>query len=390
VASLAGRRRRGGPAPVVVGGSPEVAQLRPIDHAAHEQIHGCAINRRTGIAFVAPRLVSRAHSPPPFNIKTLAAERMPYTRYFNKKYLSSSSLPDTRQVELTIFNRERVNFIALDVETANPDMSSICQVGIVHFKDGEPVETWSTLVDPQDDFDYINISIHGIDEEKVRGAPTFDQISREINQRIEGQVVAIHTAFDRNAISQASARHKTVFPQCSWLNTASVARRTWPEVAQRGYGLAPLAAKLGIDFGHHDASEDARAAGLILVRAMTEMGMDLAGWLERVQRPIHGNSYRVAQEGNAEGLFHGEIVVFTGALTMPRHEAAKLAATAGCEIADGVTKHTTLLVVGDQDIRLLNGQEKSNKHRKAEDLITKGKLIRIITETDFLSMVVPR
>ncbi|MDD2774324.1 MAG: exonuclease domain-containing protein [Gallionella sp.] len=278
-----------------------------------------------------------------------------------------------------------MRFIALDVETANPDMSSICQIGIVHFEDGKPVDTWSSLVDPQDYFDGMNVSIHGIDEEDVRGAPTFKQISAEINRRISGQVVAIHTAFDRNAITQAASRHSTTPPECFWLNTASVARRTWPEVAQRGYGLAPLAVKLGIEFKHHNAAEDARAAGIILVRAMTEIGLDLAGLMERVQHPI--NSSRVAQNGNPEGLLYGEVVAFTGALIIPRHEAAALAARAGCEITDGVTKHTTLLVVGDQDIRLLNGHEKSSKHRKAEELIAKGKHIRILTETDFLSMV---
>ncbi len=31
-----------------------------------------------------------------------------------------------------------MRFNALDVETANPDMSSICQIGIVHFEDGKP------------------------------------------------------------------------------------------------------------------------------------------------------------------------------------------------------------------------------------------------------------
>lgn len=281
-----------------------------------------------------------------------------------------------------------MRFVALDVETANPDMSSICQIGIVHFEDGTPVETWSSLIDPKDYFDGMNVSIHGIEEEDVRGAPDFKQVSTEINRRVEGQVVAIHTAFDRSAITQAASRHGAAPPVCSWLNTASVARRAWPEVAQRGYGLAPLAVKLGIEFEHHDAAEDARAAGMILVRAMTEMGLDLAGWMDRVKRPIHGDS--VAHDGNPEGPLYGEVVVFTGALIIPRHEAADLAARAGCETADGVTKHTTLLVVGDQDIRLLNGHEKSNKHRKAEEMIAKGKLIRILTETDFLSMVAQR
>ena len=281
-----------------------------------------------------------------------------------------------------------MKFIALDVETANPDMSSICQIGIVHFENGQPVETWSSLVDPQDYFDPMNVSIHKIEKEHVRGAPTFKDISAEINRRILGQVVAIHTAFDRNAITQAASRHSTPSPECVWLNTAAVARRTWPEVAQRGYGLAPLALKLGIEFGHHDAAEDARAAGMILARALTEMGLDLDGCIDRVKRPINLNQISsVAQSGNPEGPLYGEVVAFTGALIIPRHEAAALAARAGCETTDGVTKNTTLLVVGDQDIRQLNGHEKSNKHRKAEELIAKGKPIRILTETDFIAMV---
>lgn len=281
-----------------------------------------------------------------------------------------------------------MRFIALDVETANPDMSSICQIGIVHFEDGEPMETWSSLVDPQDYFDDMNVFIHGIEEKDVRGAPTFKHVSAEINRRVGGQVVAIHTTFDRSAIRQAASRHGTMPPECFWLNTASVARRAWPEVAQRGYGLAPLAVKLGIEFEHHDAAEDARAAGMILVRAMTEMGLDLVGWMDRVKRPINpSHNGSVARVGNPEGSLYGEVAAFTGALIIPRHEAADLAARAGCETTDGVTKHTTLLVVGDQDIRMLNGQEKSSKHRKAEELIAKGKSIRILTETDFLSMV---
>lgn len=284
-----------------------------------------------------------------------------------------------------------MRFIALDVETANPDMSSICQIGIVDFEDGQPVETWSSLVDPQDYFDDMNVHIHGIEKKDVRGAPIFKQISAEINRRIGGQVVAIHTAFDRSAITQAASRHGTMPPECFWLNTASVARRAWPEVAQRGYGLAPLAVKLGIEFKHHNAAEDARAAGMILVRAMNEMGLDLANVMDRVKHPIyasHGDS--VAQDGNPEGPLYGEVVAFTGALIITRHEAADLAARAGCETTDGVTKHTTLLIVGDQDIRKLNGHEKSNKHRKAEELIAKGQPIRILTETDFLSMVAQR
>ena len=82
-----------------------------------------------------------------------------------------------------------------------------------------------------------------------------------------------------------------------------------------------------------------------------------------------------------EGALYGEILVFTGALEIPRREAADLAAVIGCQVASGVTKKTTLLVVGDQDIEKLAGRDKSSKHRKAEELIEKGTPIRILKES---------
>jgi DNA polymerase-3 subunit epsilon len=39
------------------------------------------------------------------------------------------------------------------------------------------------------------------------------------------------------------------------------------------------------------------------------------------------------------------------------------------------------------DVTRLAGHEKSSKHRKAEELITKGFPIRIIRETDFRELV---
>jgi DNA polymerase-3 subunit epsilon len=72
---------------------------------------------------------------------------------------------------------------------------------------------------------------------------------------------------------------------------------------------------------------------------------------------------------------------------MPRREAADLAATAGCTVESGVTKATTLLVIGDQDVRRLAGHEKSSKHRKAEACIESGQRIRIVRESDFTLLV---
>jgi DNA polymerase III subunit epsilon len=80
-------------------------------------------------------------------------------------------------------------------------------------------------------------------------------------------------------------------------------------------------------------------------------------------------------------------VVFTGKLSMPRREAADLAAEAGCDVATSVSQKVTLLVVGVQDLRGTKGRKKSSKHRKAEQLIQEGCDIAIVGEEDFLELV---
>lgn len=283
-----------------------------------------------------------------------------------------------------------MDFIAIDVETANSDLASICQIGLASFLNGEVANTWGSLLDPEDEFDPINVAIHGIDEAKIAGAPKFPDLSSTLSQRLIETVVVSHTTFDRSAIGAVFSKYDLDLPEIRWLDSARVVRRTWPDLSQRGYGLANVAKRLGIQFRHHDAIEDARAAGEILVRAIGESGLSITDWLEGViptSRVPSGSPYRIASDGNPEGPLFGEVAVFTGALSIPRNQAAVLAADAGCEVAPSVTKATTLLVVGDQDVPQLAGHEKSSKHRKAEQLISKGQAVRILRETDFHSLV---
>lgn len=281
-----------------------------------------------------------------------------------------------------------MNFIAIDVETANADLASICQVGIATFRDGLLHRRWSSLVDPEDEFDVLNVSIHGIDEQAVQHAPTWKELCVGISCRINGHVVVSHTPFDRSALLKAFNRAKFPMPECRWLDSARVVRRSWQQFSRSGYGLSNVAAAFSISYKAHDAFEDARCAGLIVLKAIEETGLGVEEWLHRVEQPIDLKSGKTLRRaGNPDGCLFGEVVVFTGKLSgYSKPQAADIAAGAGCDVTDNVTKHTTLLVVGDQDVRRLAGKEKSRKHLMAEEFIRKGKPLRILTETDFLEI----
>jgi DNA polymerase-3 subunit epsilon len=284
-----------------------------------------------------------------------------------------------------------VDFVSIDVETANADMASICQIGIAKYLEGRLTEAWSSLVNPEDYFDFINIDIHGITEEDVAESPTLPEVASILGGYLNNSICVSHTHFDRVSITRAFAKYGLPESHSIWLDSARVARRAWKQFAWSGYGLANVCDAIGYDFEHHNALEDAKASAQVLLAAIEATGLDVESWLERVKQPIDPSKISgpasIRREGNPEGALFGQVVVFTGALQMARREAADLAASIGCAVDSGVTKRTSLLVVGDQDIARLAGKGKSNKHLKAEQLIRKGQEIRILKESDFRELV---
>jgi len=279
-----------------------------------------------------------------------------------------------------------VRFIAIDVETANEDTSSICQIGIAAVGHDNKIVTLCFMVNPEADFADFNIELHGIDETTVAHEPNLPEVLETLRPLLERFPLVQHSNFDKQALDAACARYGIPPLSATWHDSVTIARRAWPELTGNGgHGLANLKIVLNLDFQHHDAEDDAKAAAQIVLRAeqLTAQGFDdLSQRKPKSSYPAH-----VKIEGNESGPLHGEIACITGKLTMSRIEAAAIAAEAGITIKASISAKVTLLVVGDQDLALLAGHSKSSKHRRAEEMIAKGHKIRIIGETEFMALV---
>jgi len=189
-----------------------------------------------------------------------------------------------------------LTFNAIDVETANADRASICQIGIAHVRDGQIAEHWQTLINPEDWFDPWNTSIHGIDESAVEESPALPEVRDELRRRLRGSILVSHTSFDRVAFERAMQRYDLEQLRVTWLDSAKIVRRAWPEkFARRGWGLKNVASELGISFQHHNALEDARAAAEIVLRACRERRIGIEEWLSEVNSPIFTTTERKAE-----------------------------------------------------------------------------------------------
>ena len=99
------------------------------------------------------------------------------------------------------FNKEALNFVAIDLETATSDRSSICQIGITEVINGIPQEPKSWLVQPEgNQYDSMNIWIHGITSEDTKNSPSFPDVWKNVQPYLQNKIVVAHnTSFDSTA-----------------------------------------------------------------------------------------------------------------------------------------------------------------------------------------------
>lgn len=158
------------------------------------------------------------------------------------------------------------SFVAVDVETAAPISGAICQIGMAFYQDGELERCRSFLIRPKTAFTHRFVQVHGIRQEDVRCAPVWRDIYPEIARELHGRTIVSHTVYDRQQIFAACCRSgSTMFSYGRWVDTCNVARLAWPGLPS--YTLIALARHLGVMYTPHQAVEDARAAGAVLLLA---------------------------------------------------------------------------------------------------------------------------
>ncbi|MCC7321311.1 MAG: exonuclease [Rubellimicrobium sp.] len=167
-------------------------------------------------------------------------------------------------------------FVALDVETANGWPGSICQIGLAFVAHDGTITGESHLIDPEDDFSPFNTRLHGIGPDHVHGQPPLHRFWPALHRRLARQPVVSHSRFDPGALAAACRANRALegLEALDWVDSVQIARRAWPEFrGAGGHGLGHLKERLNLDFRHHDAAEDARAAALVVLLAEERLGM---------------------------------------------------------------------------------------------------------------------
>ena len=280
-------------------------------------------------------------------------------------------------------------FVALDVETANSDQSSICAIGAARYEDGLIADQWYQLVDPRDDFFWKNTEIHGIRRHHVAGQPTFADISPQLSTFVAGAPIVHHGPSDRSAIAKATDCWAASPLDSDFIDSLAMARQAWPHVGRGGYGLKNLCNLMGYELEHHHhALDDARAAGAVYLAASEQLGEQVTPAFARrivneesgVQLGLFQDEYRVLV---------GDVVVFSRESTLRSTNPGlqKELERQGCRVRDNVNDHATILVLGNEEWRR---NRFSSQRKGALRRVAQGQNLVIMSETDFLAMIEER
>lgn len=109
-----------------------------------------------------------------------------------------------------------ISFTAIDFETANSHRGSACAVGLVKVRDGHIVDTASWLIKPPpglDDFDPINVELHGITQQDVQLAADWEMSLEGILLFVHGDpLVAFDAPYDASVMRKATEDQQLDLP----------------------------------------------------------------------------------------------------------------------------------------------------------------------------------
>ncbi len=162
------------------------------------------------------------------------------------------------------------DFAAIDFETANPEPSSVCSVGIVIVRSGEISERIYSLIRPEPEYYWRRFTeIHGLSWEDTCDERVFSDVWADIAPRIEGlPLVAHNSSFDEGCLRAAHRVYQIEYPDYQFLCTCRASRRTFGRMLP-DHKLHTVAAHCGYDLrNHHNALADAEAAAVIALKIL--------------------------------------------------------------------------------------------------------------------------
>lgn len=173
---------------------------------------------------------------------------------------------------------KKQEYAIVDIETTggNASGSRITEIAIIIHDGKDSIERWESLVNPQKDIPTAIFALTGIDNEMVKNAPVFDDISQKVFEMLSDRIFVAHNVnFDYSFV-----RHELEKAGFKWtarkLCTVRAARKIKPGF--NSYSLGRLCNAMGIPLeNRHRAGGDADATAILFSQLLELDSLEVIG-----------------------------------------------------------------------------------------------------------------
>ncbi|ROT98670.1 DNA polymerase III subunit epsilon [Marinobacter sp. R17] len=175
----------------------------------------------------------------------------------------------------TVAFLDSATFAFLDLETTggNAMHDRITEIGIRFWRNGEVVDEWQTLLNPETRISSFIERLTGINNDMVADAPRFAEIADTLREKLKDTVFVAHNArFDYGFIKAEFRRLGQAFSS-RVLCTVKLSRRLYPEF--RRHNMDALIARHGLpDVQRHRAMGDVTAMQAFFEASLQDKGAE--------------------------------------------------------------------------------------------------------------------
>jgi polyribonucleotide nucleotidyltransferase len=182
--------------------------------------------------------------------------------------------------------------VVLDTETTgrDPKVADLIEIGAVRIRDGQVVDTFSTMVNPGRTI--FGVQMHGITDGDVAGGPVAKEAAQSLLDFVGGAPVVGHNVgFDLGFLDAAMGESGR-FIANGYFDTLTLAREGYPDL--ESYKLGDVARFFGVDVETaHRGLADAETTAAVVLR----FAQDLPARLDNLQDAIAISIRANRQEG---------------------------------------------------------------------------------------------
>lgn len=161
----------------------------------------------------------------------------------------------------------------MDFETANAKRASACSIALAIVRNSQVTHEFYSLINPETDFSWRNINVHGIHQQDVADSPTFPEVWAHIAPLFTANklVVAHNASFDNSVLKRTLMRYGVTPPHYLTLDTLRTSKQFYPQMVN--HKLNTVCDQLNIELEHHhNALDDSVACANILLAQQQQFG----------------------------------------------------------------------------------------------------------------------